>query len=174
LFLFLSGSNKNWHGICLGYSEFNVFNNQIGKKTMNKSTQQGFTLIELMIVVAIIGILASIALPAYQQYTAKSKFTEVVMATNAIKSAVEVCAQTEGGLADCDSDPAVTAAVSGASEGTYVSSVSVDTNSKITATATSSGGLSGETYILAPTYSNGAVTWSVDSNSTCLSKGYCK
>jgi type IV pilus assembly protein PilA len=152
-----------------------VLNNQIGKKTMNKSTQQGFTLIELMIVVAIIGILASIALPAYQQYTAKSKFTEVVMATNAIKSAVEVCAQTEGGLTDCDAtdDPAVSAAVAGASNGTYVSTVAVtDDTAVITATATSSGGLGGETYILTPSYSNGAVTWAV--SGTCQNKGYCK
>lgn len=52
----------------------------------------GFTLIELMIVVAIIGILAAIALPAYKTYTAKSKFAEVVQATAPIKTALWVCA----------------------------------------------------------------------------------
>ena len=68
---------------------------------MNTKNQKGFTLIELMIVVAIIGILAAIALPAYQNYTQKAKFTEVTNATAAAKTAVEICAQTLGTLEGC-------------------------------------------------------------------------
>lgn len=60
---------------------------------MIKKAQQGFTLIELMIVVAIIGILAAIAVPAYQNYTLKARYTEVVNAAAPYKLAVDLCAQ---------------------------------------------------------------------------------
>ena len=58
-----------------------------------KKIQQGFTLIELMIVIAIIGILASVALPAYSNYTNKAAYSEIVLATSSVKSQVEICAQ---------------------------------------------------------------------------------
>jgi type IV pilus assembly protein PilA len=65
--------------------------------------QKGFTLIELMIVVAIIGILAAVAIPAYQDYTVKAKLSNAMAAVGSVKTAVVVCAQENGGvLTSCD------------------------------------------------------------------------
>ncbi|MFK8027417.1 MAG: pilin [Gammaproteobacteria bacterium] len=72
-----------------------------------KKVQQGFTLIELMIVVAIIGILAAIALPAYQDYTNRAKMSEVIGFAAAAKTAVSECLISEGLLTDCDTNAEV-------------------------------------------------------------------
>ena len=71
---------------------------------MKKQVQKGFTLIELMIVVAIIGILASIALPAYQDYISKSKWSGIVAELAPVKTAVGLCMQDNANLGtECDS-----------------------------------------------------------------------
>lgn len=135
-----------------------------------KLNNKGFTLIELMIVVAIIGILAAVALPAYQTYTNKAKFSEVVGATQSLKTAIEICAQTEGDLASCGhSSNGVPAAP--AAYGNLASLAWDETAGTITATAVSTGGLGGQTYILTGTFANGQITW-VESG-TCQGASLC-
>lgn len=137
--------------------------------------QKGFTLIELMIVVAIIGILAAVAVPAYQQYTLKARFTEVINATAPIKAGIEICVQQ----GDCFPAGAIGAVAFGFNgiippapiAGGVLGGVVVDATGNITATAAAVNGLNGETYILNPAAdAQGKITWTVNVASTCRTR----
>jgi type IV pilus assembly protein PilA len=105
---------------------------------MKRTVQQGFTLIELMIVVAIIGILAAVALPAYQDYTKRAKMSEVILAASACRTTVTEVYQSAGSSAQIPS--ANSWGCETASQSTkYVSSIATDGNGKITVTATGFG-----------------------------------
>ncbi len=134
--------------------------------------QAGFTLIELMIVVAIIGILAAVAVPQYQTYTKKAKYTEVVQAAQGFKSQVEICIQnrtdpTATSITGCGNNTGgVAAAVSGYGK---VATVSVADNGAITAVGTSE--VDSKTYVLTPTASASSITWAKSGD--CIAAGIC-
>ena len=138
--------------------------------------QSGFTLIELMIVIAIIGILASVALPAYQTYTKKAKFTEVVLAGSNVKSSVDVCFQTRGNndLANCNDLDAIGINAADLTQGAHVATVTytgVTANATITVTGNATS-VDGETYVLVGTPTGGTLVWD-DSGSSCIAAGLC-
>lgn len=93
-----------------------------------KRMQQGFTLIELMIVVAIIGILAAVALPAYQDYTIRAKMSEVILAMSACRTSITEVYQS-GGTAPGANSWGCEAVAS-----KYVNSLTTDANGVVTAT----------------------------------------
>ena len=111
-----------------------------------KRIQQGFTLIELMIVVAIIGILAAVALPAYQDYTVRAKMSEVMLAASACRTTITEIYQSGG------TPPAANAWGCEGATSKYVGSVATDANGKVTVATT--GGLPAGNVTLVPLVNN--------------------
>ena len=124
---------------------------------MTKSIQKGFTLIELMIVVAIIGILAAVALPAYQDYTIRARTSELMLAASSARTAVTEAAQGINGMAGSGSG--LTIGVGGLLSGATVSDAGL-----ITFAGNSSMGTTGITVTLTPSWNGTAntVTWSCE------------
>ncbi len=135
-----------------------------------KSVQKGFTLIELMIVVAIIGILAAVAIPSYQDYTKKGRFAEVVKLADALKQDVAICYSSLNTFTGC----------SGGAEGVRANLAAATTNTASLTTAdgvitgTSAANSDSTPIILTPAVpgADGVIRWA--GSGTCLAKGWCK
>lgn len=138
---------------------------------MIKKAQAGFTLIELMIVVAIIGILAAVAIPQYQNYVIRAKLAKVASAVDPVKLAIADYAQTNGGVATLGADPWTSLGLSGAPTATSeVSGITVTTTTgAIVATLQNikATDIDGKKITFTPDDTGTtAMTWAVSSDST--------
>lgn len=134
---------------------------------MKKSVQKGFTLIELMIVVAIIGILAAVALPAYQDYTARSQVSEAISLMSGPKDAVTEFWTNRGAFPASNASAGLAANTT--INGKYVNQVDVGTNGIITATMKATGvakGIESKTLMLSPLTAAGSIKWTCKKGTT--------
>lgn len=158
-----------------------MFSNRLSAVTI-----KGFTLLEMLIVIAIISILAAVAIPSYQNHLNKAKFIEVILATAPYKTAIASCALQEGMITHCTNSgngagqygipPEINNSTNVHS---YIKSILVNpidaTHVQIAASSQHIGGDNiSYSYLLDGEYqSNGQIIWIKDESSSCIAHGIC-
>lgn len=139
---------------------------------MIKRRQLGYTLVEMIVTIGIVGVLAAVAMPSYEEYVKKSRYTEMVTASAPYKDAVSVCFNRTGSLLTCSAGQNGVPSNISNSSASLLRYLFTLPNGVIFALPNNQDGftLLGDYYILTPSVTNGVITWQF--SGPAVTKGY--